>query len=322
MIGITIGDPSGIGPEIVSAAVRARPGGAGGEGQSDDLVVFGDAGVLARAGGLPPDVRLVEVTSLDPADAAPGAPSRAGGAAQVAYLEAAIAAAQRGEIGALVTAPISKTQARTAGFPFPGHTELLAERFAAPEHAMLFAGPRLKVVLATIHVPLAAVPAALSPAVIARAAYLGAKACVEDFGIAHPRVGVLGLNPHAGEGGMFGSEEKAIILPGIALARQRLAAAGLRAEITGPLVPDAAFRGKEDLFVALYHDQGLIPIKLVDFDLAVNVTLGLPIIRTSPDHGVAYDIAGRIPARADSFAAALALARRLLANRRRAARTA
>jgi len=326
-IGITIGDPSGIGPEIVSAALRDQ----------GDVIVFGDAGVMARAGGLPPTVRLIEVTSLDPADAVPGRPSRAGGAAQVAYLEAAIAAAKRGEIDALVTAPISKTQAKAAGFPFPGHTELLAERFAAPEHAMMFAGPRLKVVLATIHLPLSAVPAALTPAVIARAIYLGAKACVEDFGIDRPRIGVLGLNPHAGEGGLFGSEENDVILPGIDLARTRLTAAHIPAEITGPLVPDAAFRGPHDLFVALYHDQGLIPVKLIDFDLAVNVTLGLPIIRTSPDHGVAYDIAGRGAGgagykdggagykegpRADSFVAALALARRLLANRRRGAQTA
>jgi 4-hydroxythreonine-4-phosphate dehydrogenase len=315
-IGITIGDPSGIGPEITCAALRA-------EG-AEDIVVFGDVGVLRRCGGLPDGVRLVEVTLLAPADAEPGNPSRAGGAAQVAYLEAAMAAARRGEIHGLVTAPISKTQARAAGFRFPGHTELLAERLGAPEHAMMFAGPRLKVVLATIHVPLATVPSVLTPALVARAIYLGARACIEDFAIPRPRIGVLALNPHAGEGGLFGTEEKEIVVPGIELARQRLLEGDrpdIPAEIVGPLVPDAAFRRTDvDLFVALYHDQGLIPIKLVDFDLAVNVTLGLPIIRTSPDHGVAYDIAGRNLARADSMAAALALARRLVANRGRGAK--
>jgi 4-hydroxythreonine-4-phosphate dehydrogenase len=295
-IGITLGDPSGIGPEIVARAL--------GEG-AGDVVVYGDRGVLERA-GLGGEVEIVEVTRLAAGEAPPGRPTAAGGAAQVAYLEAAVAAARAGELAALVTAPISKTAAQAAGFAFPGHTEFLAERLGAAEHAMAFFGPRLRVVLATIHVALADVPRALTAQGIARAIYLGGRALGGS-----PRLGVLGLNPHAGEGGLFGREEIEVIGPGIAAGRTRLAAAGIAATVDGPLVPDAAFRKEYDMFVAMYHDQGLIPVKLLDFEDAVNVTLGLPIVRTSPDHGVAYDIAGTGRARAGSFAAALALARKL-----------
>jgi 4-hydroxythreonine-4-phosphate dehydrogenase len=299
-VGVTLGDPSGIGPEIVAAALRDLP--------DLDVLVFGDPALSDAK-------RLVEVTRLSAADRVPGRPTPAGGAAQIAYLEAAIESAKAGRIDALVTAPISKTQAKAAGLDFPGHTELLAARFGVPEHAMMFAGPRLKVVLATIHAPLAAVPSLLTPAAIARAIFLGAEAMVRDFGVARPRIGVLALNPHAGEGGLFGREENEAIRPGIEAARTRLLAAGIPATLRGPLVPDAAFRGDDDLFVAMYHDQGLIPVKLIDFEDSVNVTLGLPIVRTSPDHGVAYDIAGRGLARAGSFRAALVLAADLVRRR-------
>ncbi len=308
-IGVTLGDPSGIGPEIVvralaeaSAELRAR------------VRVFGDAGVLTREGGLPEGVRLVEITRLRRDEALPGRPDKAGGAAQVEYLEAAIAAARAGELAALVTAPISKTQAKAAGLIFPGHTELLAERLRAPEHAMAFFGPRLRVVLATIHHALADVPRVLDAAAVARAVYLGGRALAQHFGLTSPRIGVLGLNPHAGERGLFGDEEARLIEPGIALGRERLRGEGILATIDGPLVPDAAFRTKYDLFVAMYHDQGLIPVKLLDFEDSVNVTLGLPIVRTSPDHGVAYDIAGRGIARHGSLAAALRLADSMIAR--------
>lgn len=310
-LGVTLGDPSGIGPEIVVRALaEASPG------LRARTTVYGDAGVLARAGGLAEGVTLVAVTRLAAKEARLGAPDRAGGAAQVAYLEAAVAAARAGALDALVTAPISKTQARAAGFAFPGHTELLAARFAAVEHAMMFVGPRLRVVLATIHLPLAEVPRRLTVDDVARSVFLGGLASVRNLGVARPRVGVVGLNPHAGEQGIFGDEEQRIIAPGIAAGRARLAAAGVTADVGGPLVPDAAFRdgldgARWDVLVAMYHDQGLIPVKLVDFEDAVNVTLGLPIVRTSPDHGVAYDIAGQGKARARSFAAALALADRM-----------
>src|SRR5262249_35910546 len=146
------------------------------------------------------------------------------------------------------------------------------------------------------------------------AVFLGGEALASRLGVAAPRIGVLGLNPHAGEDGLFGDEEARLVAPGIAAGRARLHAAGIPATVEGPLVPDAAFRRPYDVFVALYHDQGLIPIKLVDFDLAVNVTLGLPIIRTSPDHGVAFDIAGKGSARRESFTAALRLAACMLAK--------
>jgi 4-hydroxythreonine-4-phosphate dehydrogenase len=291
-IGITLGDPSGIGPEIVRRTLEEAP-----PALRDRCIVFGD------------------LNDLPAEDRIPGRPSVGGGRAQVAFLEAAVEAARRGAIQALVTAPISKAQCKLAGFSFPGHTEFLAERLlgdAASEVAMLFAGPKLKVVLATIHHALADVPRVLTSEAILRAIRLGAQALVRDFGIPTPRIGVLGLNPHAGEGGIFGAEEARVIAPAIAAARQSLPDGCV---VEGPLVPDAAFRRPYDLFVAMYHDQGLIPVKLVDFDLSVNVTLGLPIVRTSPDHGVAYDIAGKGLARHESLAAALTLAADLMVRR-------
>jgi 4-hydroxythreonine-4-phosphate dehydrogenase len=177
---------------------------------------------------------------------------------------------------------------------------------------MLFAGPRLKVALATIHVPLADVARTLTTPSLRKTIELVAESCVRDFGIAAPRVGVVGLNPHAGEGGLLGSEDAAIIAPALVEAFPP-------ARLSGPLIPDVAFRdaldGKYDALVAMYHDQGLIPVKLVDFEEAVNVTLGLPIVRTSPDHGTAYDIAGRGIARTISMQRALSLAFEMSARR-------
>lgn len=303
-IAVTLGDPAGVGPEVVAAALAAQPAEV-----LRRITVFGDADVLARgARAVGVAAPAVEIRGRLPAPVEPGRPSEAAGAAQVAWLEAAIAAARRGEVGGLVTAPISKTWARRAGLTFPGHTELLAARFGAPSVAMMFAGPRLRVVLATVHVPLAEVAASLDPARIAAVTRLLGEALRRDFAIAAPRIGVVGLNPHAGEGGLLGDEEIETIVPGIEAARAALAGA----TIDGPLVPDAAFRdaveGRWDGLVAMYHDQALIPVKLVDFEEAVNVTLGLPIVRTSPDHGTAYDIAGTGRARATSTAAALRLA--------------
>ncbi len=302
-IGVTLGDPAGIGPELVRAVCDG----------GDDLVVYGDAILCAGVGA-----ELVPVTSLD--GLVPGAPTEATGRAQVAYLEAAVADALAGKLDALVTAPINKASCRAAGFAFPGHTEFLQARFGAGAVTMMFAGPRLRVSLATIHHALAQVPRVLSAEAIATATVQTAEALVRDFGVAAPRIAVAGLNPHAGEAGHFGDDETRVIAPAIEVARRRLAAAGLDAELFGPRVPDAVFRdhldGRFDAVVAMYHDQGLIPVKLVDFEEAVNVTLGLPIVRTSPDHGVAYDIAGKRRARSTSFAAALGLARALTARRR------
>jgi 4-hydroxythreonine-4-phosphate dehydrogenase len=240
-----------------------------------------------------------------------GRPDERSGAAQVGYLEAAVAAAGRGELAAIVTAPISKTWARRAGFAFPGHTEMLASRLGVRDVVMLFAGPRMKVALATVHVPLAEVARALTTAGLRTTLAIVARALVAEFGIAEPRIGVVGLNPHAGEGGLLGAEDRDVIAPALgALPPARL---------SGPLVPDAAFRDlaeqRYDALVAMYHDQGLIPVKLIDFDEAVNVTLGLPVVRTSPDHGTAYDIAGTGRARSVSMQRALALAVELAGRR-------
>ncbi|MBE7448445.1 MAG: 4-hydroxythreonine-4-phosphate dehydrogenase PdxA [Kofleriaceae bacterium] len=316
MIGVTLGDPAGIGPEVTAWALARATAEV-----RREVVVFGDPAVLARgaaAMGVALDVACEGVAA--PAVRA-GEPSAAAGAAQVAWLEAAVAAARAGRVDALVTAPISKTWARRAGFAFPGHTELLAARLEARDVAMAFVGPRLVVALATVHVPLVEVAAALSVARIVAVGELLAACLDRDLGRARPvRLGVVGLNPHAGEGGLLGGEEQAIIAPAVATLA---AALGAAVEVSGPLVPDAAFRiaadGGVDGLVAMYHDQALIPVKLLDFEEAVNVTLGLPIVRTSPDHGTAYDLAGRGSARPTSMAAALALAVRMRARRRAAA---
>jgi 4-hydroxythreonine-4-phosphate dehydrogenase len=301
-VGITLGDPSGIGPEIVAAALAAAP-----PAWRERVIVYGDRAPLqrgARAIGVTlPDVAIEGAGTGDAAVA--GAPDESSGAAQVGYLDAATAAAARGELAAIVTAPISKTWARRAGFAFPGHTEMLAARLGARDVAMMFAGPKLRVALVTTHVPLAEVSRALSTARVRVVIELLAAALARDFGIAGARVGVVGLNPHAGEGGLIGVEDADVIAPALTEPCGD-------AVLAGPLVPDAAFRaaldGRHDALVAMYHDQGLIPVKLVDFEESVNFTLGLPIVRTSPDHGTAHDIAGKGVVRITSMQRALALA--------------
>jgi 4-hydroxythreonine-4-phosphate dehydrogenase len=308
-IAISLGDPAGIGPEIVARALAERP--------ALDALVFGDAGLLARAAATtgvpaPAAARVRAVTALGEGEIAPGRPNDASGRAQLAYLTAATDAALAGEVAALVTAPISKEWIARAGFTFPGHTEYLAARAGGTEFAMMLAGPVLRVTVATTHVALRDVPRLLTTDGIASTIWLTADGLARRFGIARPRLAVAGLNPHAGEAGRFGDEEERLVRPAIARARQRIAAAGLPATVEGPLVPDSVFRqaasGQFDAVVALYHDQGLIPLKLLHFDDGVNVTLGLPFVRTSPDHGTAYDIAGTGQARAQSFLAALDLA--------------
>jgi 4-hydroxythreonine-4-phosphate dehydrogenase len=309
-LGITIGDPTGIGPEIVAAALQTAPA-----AWRPRITVYGDRAPLergARALGVPlPDDLTIVGDGLGDA-AVPGKPDERAGAAQVGYLEAAVAAARRGELAGLVTAPISKTWARRGGFAFLGHTEMLAARLGATDVAMLFAGPRLKVALATVHRPLAEVVGDLSTERVRTVIELLVTSLVIDFGMAAPRVGVVGLNPHAGEDGLLGDEDADIIAPAIE-------APCPPATLLGPLVPDAAFRdalgGRYDALVAMYHDQGLIPVKLVDFDESVNVTLGLPIVRTSPDHGTAYDIAGTGRARPISMQRSLALAIQMVTRR-------
>jgi len=302
-LGITLGDPTGIGPEIVVAALQAVPA-----EWRPRITVYGDRAPLERAARLigatlPADVAILGDGLGDAA--VPGKPDERAGAAQVGYLEAAVAAARRGELEALVTAPISKTWARRGGFPFLGHTEMLAARLGATDVAMLFAGPKLRVALATVHRPLAEVVDELTTDRVRTVIELLVESLAVDFGLAAPRVGVVGLNPHAGEDGLLGDEDADIIAPAVEIPCPP-------ATLFGPLVPDAAFRdavhGRYDALVAMYHDQGLIPVKLIDFDESVNVTLGLPIVRTSPDHGTAYDIAGTGTARPISMQRSLALA--------------
>jgi len=317
-LAVTVGDPAGIGPEVTARAL------------SDEAVrglahvaVFGPpaeqwahrAGVplpaldavqpLQQWDGQVAGARLVAVPS-DLSGLAEAAPCAVGGEASVRYIRAAIDAAKRGRADAIVTGPISKHAVRLAGYPWPGHTELLAEAFGADEVAMMFAGGPLRVVLVTIHVALAEAIRTLSADRIVAACRLADDALRRHFGVAEPRLGVCGLNPHAGEDGRFGSEERQVIQPAIARVRD----AGIQAD--GPLPPDTAFHqalaGRFDLVVAMYHDQGLIAVKTVAFEESVNVTLGLPVVRTSVDHGTAYDIAGRGRANPRSMISAIRLA--------------
>ena len=309
-LGITLGDPTGIGPEIVASALATLPG-----EWANRVIVYGDREPLergARAMGVAVPGNVTIVGDGVGVGAIPGKPDERAGAAQVGYLEAACAAANRGELAAIVTAPISKTWARRGGFGFLGHTEFLASRLGATHVVMMFAGPKLKVALTTVHRPLREVVEELSTERVREVIELVAASMITDFGIAAPRIGVCGLNPHAGEDGLLGDEDHEIIEPAI---EEPLPPARL----FGPLVPDAAFRdalhGKYDAMVAMYHDQGLIPVKLIDFDEAVNCTLGLPLPRTSPDHGTAYDIAGTGKARPVSMQRAVSLAIEMIARR-------
>jgi 4-hydroxythreonine-4-phosphate dehydrogenase len=322
-VGISLGDPSGIGPEVVAKALASRSVRA-----ALTPVVFGDEGLRRRypvlralrplePSAVPsrPEPAFVPVTQLPAADRAPGKPSSAGGRAQYAYFEAAIAAAKAGWIDALCTAPVSKEQISRAGIPFMGHTEVLAEAFGV-EVLMLMDGPRLKVALATNHLALSEVPAALSTErLLAQLTLLSNELRPLLRRVA--RIAVLGLNPHAGEGGLLGDEEVRAISPAIARAR----ANGLRCE--GPLPADGLFASHAkgfDAVLAMYHDQGLIPAKALDFERTVNVTLGLPVPRTSPDHGVAYPLAGKGRASAVPMITSLLRAAELARARRRTRR--
>jgi 4-hydroxythreonine-4-phosphate dehydrogenase len=304
-----MGCPAGIGPEVVVCALAARPG--------VETTVFGDAGVLGRAAvragvTLPKSTTVVSVTELGEYDVQPGSPSEITGRAQVDYLAAATDAVIGGKVSALVTAPISREWAGKAGVPFPSHMEYLADRVGAKNCATMQIGSGLRVTMVTGRVPLRLIPSLLSPSSIAQATVLTVQALSTYFGIRLPRVAVAGLNPLAGEGGRIGDEETYLVLPAVNLAQRLLSTSGLAARVSGPHEPDTIFRqmlvGEYDAVVALYHDQCQIPIKLLASDEAVSLTLGLPFVRTSPDHGTAYDIAGTGRAKWQGFLAALDLA--------------
>ena len=275
---ITLGDPAGVGPEVIDRALASSAIPSGFE-----IEILGDrsAGLLGK-----PDARSA--------------------AAALAALDEAVRQLKNGTADAVVTGPVSKEGLQSQGFPFPGQTEYFAAAFGVTDFGMLLTGSTLTVGLATIHVPLAAVPGLLTTDEIVRIGHLTADFLIRR-GIARPRIAVAGLNPHAGENGAFGDEETKIIQP--AIDQLNSSGSGI---FSGPAVPDAIFRdasqGHFDAVLAMYHDQGLIPLKLLDFDTAVNVTLGLPKPRTSPDHGTAFAIAGKAVANPSSMIAAIRLA--------------
>ncbi|MDR1990198.1 MAG: 4-hydroxythreonine-4-phosphate dehydrogenase PdxA [Acidobacteriaceae bacterium] len=286
-IAITVGDPAGIGPEIAHKAA------------SDPRVLEVCEPIVFET----PSVGI-----------APGVLS--GDAGRVAYdtIVRAVTAATEGQVDAIATAPVNKEAFRLAGLPWNGHTDLLAHLTGTSRVAMMFHSDKLCVVLATIHIPLAEVPRALTRALLEETIRLTAKE-LPGFGIPSPRLAVAGLNPHAGEHGLFGNEEQQAMSPAIRSCRD----AGI--DVSGPFPGDTVFlrasRGEFDVVIACYHDQGLIPVKLLAFGEAVNVTLGLPIVRTSVDHGTAFDIAGRNLADPSSMVAAVRLAARLARGRAR-----
>ncbi|MBC8107052.1 MAG: 4-hydroxythreonine-4-phosphate dehydrogenase PdxA [Anaerolineae bacterium] len=328
-IAITLGDPAGIGPEVIVKALndpvvrhRAR------------YIIYGMNELLAYAADLaeydvfwwrdqysgrlrsyPHDVVVVDYDQYSMLGSAIRSPSKMGGDASMRFCLDAIEAAQKKLVDAVVTAPIAKESWKLAGYNFPGHTELFAQRTGSRRYTMMFAGGPLKVALASVHIPLMGLWGKLNIGAVFQPIELLHQALVEWFDIPKPRIAVAGVNPHASENGQFGDEEERIIAPAIQMAREQ----GI--DVTGPYPPDTIFMrardGHFDAVVAMYHDQGLIPVKLLAFDRAVNVTLGLPIIRTSPDHGTAFDIVGRNRANPGSMRSAIELAIDLAVKRHR-----
>jgi 4-hydroxythreonine-4-phosphate dehydrogenase len=307
-LALTCGDPAGIGPEVLTAWLAAQPA------EAREVAVLGPARWLA---GIETAAEKIAVGAAGFA-AIPGQPTLDGAHVALAAMERAAAGCVRGEFSGVVTGPVGKSWLAQAGFTFPGQTEFFAARWGG-EPTMAFCGGRLRVVLLTWHVPLREVFSHLTEKSLARVVGAAAElACAE--GIAAPRIGVCGLNPHAGEGGLLGDEEQRVIDP--ILDRLRATHPGLsRCQPADTLFARALPRapgsgqGEFDVIIALYHDQGLAPLKTLEFDEAVNVTLGLPFVRTSPDHGTAFALAGRGRASPRSFANAVAIARRLLRAR-------
>jgi len=326
VIGITMGDPAGVGPELCLRVLRSRRLAA-----TCARVVFGDAALLSRVARLtgvpfqcpviswsqwhrcvlPCRSAVVDCGAINAERVRPGVISAACGRAAAVYVEAAVEAAMTGRVVGIVTGPIHKEAWRRAGIQYAGHTEMLATLTGAKKVCMMLASDEIKVSLVTIHTALAEVPGGITCRRILEVIELTA-AALRRLGIKRPRLAVCGLNPHAGEGGLFGHEEHTAILPAVRAARRR----GIL--VAGPLPPDTAClpekRAVFDAFVAMYHDQGLIPFKMLAFDRGVNITLGLPIIRTSVDHGTAFDIAWRGTASAASLTQGVLWAARLARN--------
>lgn len=328
-LALTLGDPAGVGPEIIVKAWRAL------QSSGPQFFVVGDAQSLASAPtategimrriSSPDEVASVFAEAIPVLDlplkalVVAGQPSKASAAAIIRWIETAVGLALSGTVSGVVTAPIAKAPLYEAGFQFPGHTEFLGDLTAiagfegARGPVMMLTAADLRVALVTVHEPIARVSSQLSIEAIVKTGLVTAEALTRDFGIPKPRLAVAGLNPHAGEGGSIGREEIDIIEPAVRALHD------LGIDARGPLPADTLFhteaRAASDAVVCLYHDQALIPVKMLDFWGGVNVTLGLPIVRTSPDHGTAFDIAGRGIARADSLIAAIRLAAEIAARR-------
>lgn len=320
VIGITMGDPVGIGPEIILSALSSP--------EIYDIckpLVIGDINILERAKKINQNtlflktitdpnlgeyqhgsIDVLSMSHLDPDKAFWGNPTLETGKAMVCYITTAIDMALQKTLTAVVTGPINKNAMHKAGFSYNGHTEIFAEQTKAANFAMMLAGDTLRVVLVTIHIPFKDVIAMLSKKGIFEKILITSNSLRNCFGVIFPRIAVAGLNPHAGEEGIFGNEEKDIIKPAIEKAKKQ----GIN--VSGPFPPDTIFHnavnGLYDAVVCMYHDQGLIPFKLIHFNDGVNTTLGLPIIRTSVDHGTAYDIAGTGRANPGSLIAAIKMA--------------
>jgi len=292
---ITMGEPSGIGPEVALAAFRALDGRIG----ARPLKLVGDESLFAAH-------RHALIATRARVKAVPGAPDPANAPAVLEAIEIAAAACRTGDAAAMVTAPIHKAVLVESGFPYPGHTEFLGALTGAKRAVMMLASDKLRVVPMTVHMPLARVPGAITIDAIVETGEILLEALERDFGIASPRVAVAGLNPHAGEEGVLGEEDLTIIAPAVATLVKRAH------RVRGPLSADTLFHEEArltyDAAITMYHDQGLIPIKTLSFWDGVNVTLGLPIVRTSPDHGTALDIAGTGKADARSMIAAIKMA--------------
>jgi 4-hydroxythreonine-4-phosphate dehydrogenase len=300
-LAITCGDPAGVGPEIIATWLAAHAAGAG------DVAVIGPARWLASLTTAADKIAV----GLEDFSATPGQPSADGALVAWAAMERAAQGVKTREFSGVVTGPVSKEWLARIGYAFPGQTEFFAARWGG-DPVMCFCGGKLRVVLATWHVPLHEVSRLLGPHLLHRT-IAAASELARSEGIAHPRIGVCGLNPHAGENGLLGYEEKDFLNP--ALDHLRPEFPGLSRCEPGDTLFARALRGEFDVVVALYHDQGLAPLKAIDFDEAVNVTLGLPFVRTSPDHGTAFGIAGQGNASAKSFTNAVAVARRLIKSR-------
>ena len=326
-----MGDPAGIGAEVIVKALADAELRSKARfvifGLNEQLAYAADLAELdafwwraphrGRAQSFGHDVVVVDYDQFSLLNHTAG-PSREGGKASMRFCLDAIDAARAGLVDGVVTAPIAKQSWHMAGYRYPGHTELFAEKTGSRNFAMMFAGGPIRVALATVHVGLNSLWGKLNIGAVFHPIELLHNALVEWFDISHPRIAVCGLNPHAGEGGAFGDEEERIIQPAMFMAQQQ----GI--DCSGPYPADTIFlramRGEFDAVVAMYHDQGLIPVKMVAFDTSVNLTLGLPIVRTSPDHGTAFDIAGKNQANPSSMKAAIHMAIDLAERRRNRAR--